>query len=127
MVPVFQGCLAVLGFPSSQQAQETLGLLYLLCGQGNLVPHSDHGCQVLQDGRGCPRSARLEVREGREGQEDHRVPGLPSVQGHQYVHQCQENLVLLVCRGSPCLPGVQENHSVLAIQVWHPRPRQGDP
>lgn len=32
-----------------------------------------------------------------------------------------------MCQGSPFLQGVQVNHSVLVLQVWHPRPLQGDP
>lgn len=38
----------------------------------------------------------------------------------------QAILTLLVCRGSLCLQGVQVNHSVQVLQVWHPRPHQGD-
>lgn len=57
-------------------------LLYL---SPHLVIRSVHGCRELQDGRGRHQSARLEVQEGRECQEDRRFHALPSVQEHRNV------------------------------------------
>lgn len=41
---------------------------------------------MLQAAQEYPELAHQEVREGQEDLEDHQVPGLPSVQEHQYVH-----------------------------------------